>query len=338
MFYHTPFLPRFALFVATTLFALTTAQAHGGKRFALPVDKVRSGLSVMVLGSGGPVATTKRVSAGYLIFTDGEPRILMDAGGGVFQRIGKSGVKTGGIERIIFSHLHMDHDGALTPVLAMSFFHNMAAGLVRNAPYRFTGPSANAISPFPSASAYLNGLFSPDGGLERYLAGFPPALGTGSFSFETQDISSDTALPMSLAFSEEDGLVVKAIAVNHGPVPALAYRIEYRGKSIVYSGDTTSRTDNMITLSQNADLLIYDTAIMDDTPAPFINLHTTPTRIGEVAVAANVRKLLLSHITGITEPRLKTVKHIIRMQGFAGHLKVAHDLQVINLHDKNDAD
>lgn len=326
------FLPRIFLLAITACTISLSAQAHENKKDALPVDKVKHGLSVMVLGSGGPVATSKRVSAGYLIFTDGTPRILMDAGGGVFQRIGKSGANIGGIEHILFSHLHMDHDGGMTPVLAMSFFHNMAAGIERTMPYKFVGPAANTVSPFPATSGYLDGHFSANGGLERYLAGFPPVLGAGTFSYETQDVSADTALPMSTVFSADDGLVVKAIAVNHGPVPSLAYRIEYRGKSIVYSGDTTSRTDNMITLSQNADLLIYDTAILDDTPAPFINLHTTPTRIGEVAVASGVKKLLLSHITGITEPELHKVKHVIREQGFNGRLRVANDLQVINLH------
>jgi len=323
------FLPRFFLLIMTACVVSLSAQAHEKEKSVLPVDRVKNGLSVMVLGSGGPVATNKRVSAGYLIFTDGTPRILMDAGGGVFQRLGKSGAKIGGIKHILFSHLHMDHDGA--PILAMSFFQNRAAGIERTMPYKFVGPAANTVSPFPSTSGYLDGHFSADGGLERYLAGFPPVLGAGTFSYETQDISADTALPMSTVFSTDDGLVVKAIAVNHGPVPSLAYRIEYRGKSIVYSGDTTSRTDNMIVLSQNADLLIYDTAILDDTPPPFINLHTTPTRIGEVAVASGVKKVLLSHITGITEPRLHAIKHVIREQGFGGRLKVARDLQVINL-------
>ncbi len=329
----TPLLARLVVLLACAFVAATQAHERDSRR--LPVDRVGGGLSIMVLGSGGPVATRDRVSAGYLIFTDGRPRILMDAGGGVFQRIGRSGASTGGIEHILFSHLHMDHDGDLTPILAMSFFHNMAAGVVRDAPYRFVGPADNAVSPFPSTAAYLDGLFSPDGGLERYLAGFPPALGAGSFSYETQSIPADTARPMSVILSTDDGLVIKAIAVNHGPVPALAYRIEYGGRSIVYSGDTTSRTNNMITLSQNADLLIYDTAILDDTPPPFSNLHTTPTRIGEVAVASGVGTLLLSHITGITAPKLHTVKHAIRRQGFTGAIKVGHDLQVINLHRRD---
>ncbi len=326
------FLSGFYLLTAVFFLALVTTQVHADKKSRLPVDRLSDGLSIMVLGSGGPVATNKRVSSGYLIFTDGKPRILMDVGGGVFHRIGQSGANIGGLENILFTHLHMDHNGGMTPVLAMSFFHNMAAGIERTAPYRFVGPAENTASPFPSTTEYLDGHFSADGGLERYLAGFPPVLGAGTFSYEVQSVAADTTLPMSVVFSEDDGLVVKAVAVNHGPVPSLAYRIEYRGKSIVYSGDTTSRTDNMIALAQDADLLIYDTAILDDTPPPFINLHTTPVRIGEVAVAAGVKKLILSHITGITEPNLHSIKHVIRNQGFGGRISVARDLAVINLH------
>ncbi|GBE45653.1 hypothetical protein BMS3Bbin11_00743 [bacterium BMS3Bbin11] len=38
----------------------------------LAVNEVEGSLSVMVLGSGGPIATAEgRASAGYLIFTDG---------------------------------------------------------------------------------------------------------------------------------------------------------------------------------------------------------------------------------------------------------------------------
>lgn len=45
----------------------------------LAVNEVKGALSVMVLGSGGPVAMANgRASAGYLIFVDGKPRILMD--------------------------------------------------------------------------------------------------------------------------------------------------------------------------------------------------------------------------------------------------------------------
>lgn len=73
-----------------------------------------------------------------------------------------------------------------------------------------------------------------------------------------------------------DGLVIKSIAVDHGPVPAVAYRIEYKGHTVVYSGDTGTKgigpkqlgQGNMATISQDADLLIYDTAVMEAGDAP----------------------------------------------------------------------
>ena len=123
--------------------------------------------------------------------------------------------------------------------------------------------------------------------------------------------------------------MISSIAVKHGPVPAVAFRIDYKGQSIVYSGDTNSETDNMITLAQGADVLIYDTAIMDNPANPvMLQLHTTPTRLGQVAAAAGVHTLVLSHITPDTEGKFSEIKKIIRAQGFKGEIEVAQDLEV----------
>lgn len=46
-------------------------------------------LSVIVLGSGGPAAAG-RASSGYLVLVDGEARFLVDAGSGIFTRLGES--------------------------------------------------------------------------------------------------------------------------------------------------------------------------------------------------------------------------------------------------------
>ena len=45
-----------------------------------------------------------------------------------------------------------------------------------------------------------------------------------------------------------------------------------------------------------------------------------------------VKRLLLSHITPITEPNLKQVQSSVRATGYHGHMGVARDLQLINLH------
>ena len=54
--------------------------------------------------------------------------------------------------------------------------------------------------------------------------------------------------------------------------------------------------------------------------------------MGEVAAAANVKKLILSHITPVTESRLKEVKELVRAN-YKGKIKAAKDLKVYNLGD-----
>ncbi len=310
----------------------------------LAINKVKGPLSVMVLGSGGPIATAAgRASAGYLIFTDGKPRILMDVGGGTYQRVAKSGVNIKDLDTVLLSHLHIDHTGDLSPVIKTIYFHNNLAGTARRSPINIYGPAANGapfpgttIPQYPDTSNYVNGFYAMPNGVERYLNIFAKAIsrGASSFSYTANDLNSMVAGAVEQeVLNATDGLRITAIAVDHGPVPSLAFRIEYKGYSIVYSGDTGSRGPNMVTIADNADLLIYDTAITDNLPANplFHVLHTSPTRIGEVAAMAKVKKLVLSHITPVTGSRLEAVEDVIRDQGYTGKIKKAEDLKVYNL-------
>ena len=321
---------------AVSMVLAASAQAHD----RLAVDKVEGHLSVMVLGSGGPVATAKgRASAGYLIFTDGKPRILMDAGGGTYQRLAKSGVNVKDLDLVLLSHLHIDHTADLSSIIKTIYFHNVGAGVTRDAPIRIWGPVANgktfpdtSINQYPSTTEFIDGHYAMPGGVERYLNIFAKLIKAGTFHYTATDLGSDWPAGAAETVLMEKGLKVTAMPVKHGPVPAVAYRIDYKGESIVYSGDTNSESDNMITLAKDADLLIYDTAIMDSHPNPvMLQLHTTPSRMGQVAAAAMARKLVLSHITPNTDPNLDTVKALIRAQGYAGRITAAQDLRVFNL-------
>ncbi len=341
-------------------------------------SKVKGELSVMVLGSGGPVATAEgRASAGYLIFTDGKPRVLMDAGGGTFQRLAKSGTNIRDLDIVLLSHLHADHTGDLTSVIKTIYFHNNQARTLarmkgmtlpgRTAPIHIYGPAETTLPPgpgvtypngetvYPSTVDYANGQYSMAGGVERYLKAFVfgisdddgpmgPGGSVSNFAYAAHDLSSRVpGAEVETVLNTPDGLVVKAIAVDHGPVPAVAFRVEYKGHSIVYSGDTGTKGRgpkhlgqmNMATIAQDADMLIYDTAVMEkgDLPANplFHILHTQPSLIAGVAVSANVKTLVLSHLTPVTSPRTGEIKHIIRGAGFEGKIKKARDLKVYNL-------
>lgn len=305
----------------------------------LAVDEIKGDLSVMVLGSGGPVATAAgRASAGYLIFTDGNPspRILMDVGGGTYKSLAESGVNVKDLDLVLLSHLHIDHTGDLSSVIKTVYFHTVGAGETRTADdvIHIWGPDSSSGG-FSTTIDYVNAHYAGPNGTERYLNGFTGLIGAGTFSYQGHNLPSDYLNSTEQdVYEAADGLKVTAIAVKHGPVPSVAYRIEYKGHSIVYSGDTNSETMNMIMLAKNADLLIYDTAIMDTHPNPvMLQLHTTPSRMGEVAAGAMVKQLVLSHITPNTENNLHDVKSLVRAQGYTGKIKEAKDLKVFNIED-----
>lgn len=345
---------------------------------------VKGELSVMVLGSGGPIATAEgRASAGYLIFTDGKPRVLMDVGGGTYQRLAQSGTNIRDLDIVLLSHLHADHTGDLTSVMKTIYFHNNLArtqaaqnGITlagRTAPINIYGPAVTTLPSgpgvtylngqpvYPGTADYVHDHYSiPRGGVEQYLKAFVAGIsdddgpkGTGGpvsdFNYTANDLSSRVPFAnIETVLATDDGLVIKSIAVDHGPVPAVAFRVEYKGYSVVYSGDTGTKgigpnqlgKDNMAIISEDADMLIYDAAIMEKGDAPanplFHILHTQPSLIANVAIQANVKTVVLSHLTPVTSPRVNEVKAIIKDAGFSGDVKKAKDLKVYNLGDDDD--
>ncbi|MBI3774392.1 MAG: MBL fold metallo-hydrolase [Gammaproteobacteria bacterium] len=338
------------IFIA--LSALTVRLSFAEQQGVLAVNKVTGSLSVVVLGSGDAMASSKkgRASAGSLIFTDGKPRILMDVGGGTFARIAESGADLSALDTILFSHLHIDHTADTSAVLKTIYLHNLHGKTKRSAstsPINFYGPAANRsllqADAFDDTSQFIAGMYGEKSGLERYLHGFVKEIGAGEFAYTVTDVSADQfnnvngetkPADVKTIIHTADGLTVKAIGVEHGPVPSLAYRIEYKGKSIVYSGDTTSNTDNMLTISKSTDILIYDAAIMDDIPpkdSAFRKFHTAPTRMGEIATHAAAKQLVLSHLSSITDTRIDHLKSIVKGVGFKGVITEANDLDVYNI-------
>jgi ribonuclease BN (tRNA processing enzyme) len=335
-----------AVSLAMFTFSAPCASSEKGKKGNLAVNDVEGKFSIMVLGSGAPAAQpVGRASAGYMIFVGGKAKILMDVGGGVYQRIADSGMNLTDLEIVLLSHLHVDHVGDIDPVVKAMFFHNRLNGFPRDPAMKLHifGPDkapAGAPPPalrYPTTNAFIDGHFDETHGVEAYLNDFAPVIGGIPLNYMTHSIEHDNSLGVRTIW-DQDGLVIKTIGVPHGPAPSLAFRIEYMGKSIAYSGDTTSKSvnGNMIEISRDSDLLFYDAAILDGTGAPFINLHTTPTRMGEVARDAGVKKLVLSHLTPITEPNTDAVKDSVRNAGYEGKVKVAKDLKVYNLAEDDD--
>src|ERR1700735_500514 len=80
------------------------------------------GVTVQVLGSGGPELQDKRASSSYLIWEDGQARVLVDAGGGSALRFGERGAQISQLDVIFFSHFHEDHSGDFPALIKSSWF------------------------------------------------------------------------------------------------------------------------------------------------------------------------------------------------------------------------
>ena len=118
-----------------------------------------------------------------------------------------------------------------------------------------------------------------------------------------------------------------AIAGHHGDAPSVIYRIEYRGRSVTFSGDIDAQgLPALRRIAQGTDLLVFNSVVLDPpgSPAILYSLHTPPHAIGELAKAAGLHGLLLSHISPAIDANRDAVLASIR-QSYAGPVTVAKD-------------
>src|SRR5271155_4443706 len=118
---------------------LTVALLLGSPLSAYAVCPSR--VSVQVLGSGGPDSNDARASSGYLLWVDGEARLLVDAGGGVFLRFGEAKARFESLDAIAITHLHADHVSDLPALFKSGFFSD------RKRPLPIIGPSGGDVFP-----------------------------------------------------------------------------------------------------------------------------------------------------------------------------------------------
>ena len=116
-----------------------------------------------------------------------------------------------------------------------------------------------------------------------------------------------------------------AIPVHHGPIPALAWRLEVADKVLVFSGDMNGDYHTLPLLAQGADLLVAHNAVPEGATGVARALHMPPSVIGEIAAQAKVRQVVLSHRMLRTLGREQATLGHIR-QHYAGPVRFANDL------------
>ncbi len=278
----------------------------------------KSKFELVVLGSGGP-RSFGRAASSYVIFVDGKPRLLVDAGPGSFLRIGQMKIEVRELKAVLLTHLHIDHSAELPGIIKSSYE-------IPN-PVRVFGPEGSGK--YPSTTRFIDLLFGAQGAF-AYLPSF--RFHRNGLRFVVTDLPIRADAPAQTVLSDGD-LRVTSIAVDHDEAPAVAYRVEHNGHSVVITGDLASKNDNVAELASNADVLVYDTSLLDPppgSPPKIYDLHTSPSRIGAVAAKAHARGLLLSHLSPTVQEGSDQVLKSIR-SSYAGSVRFAYDCMRLDL-------
>ena len=262
-------------------------------------------LSALICGSRSPLPSPGRAQTCVAVKA-GDDIFVVDIGDGANVNLGKYNVPTNKIKAVLFTHLHSDHISDLADL-------HLATWL-------------------PGRPKALPG-YGPEG-TEIVTAGFEMAYKL-DYGFRNEHHSEALAAIKSVGFDttivdlnnpviyNENGLKITAFKVTHEPIePALGYRFDYKGRSLVISGDTPY-DENLALNSENADVLIAEAqanhiinimqeALLERDPnQPLVKVlediktyHMTPIEAAKLANMANVGHLIFYHLTPAPRNRI----------------------------------
>ena len=274
------------------------------------------GVVLQVLGSGGPIADDGRASTGYLLWVDGQSRVLIDAGGGTFLRFGEAGAKFEDLDFVGLSHLHTDHSADFPALIKSGNF----APRTRALP--IAGPDGDG--PFPGLNDFLTAMFGRDRGAYAYLASFLDGANNKPMLTPREVPVGET----TSVFTSES-LSIDALQVPHGIVPAVAFRVTAGDTSWVFASDQNGSDPAFTEFAKGATVLVMHLVIPEGAEGVVRQLHAPPSVIGDIAATAAPGKLVLSHFMA---RGLKSLDDSIALvQGrYKGEIVLAEDLACIS--------
>lgn len=276
-------------------------------------------LKVTLLGTGYPRPVMERFGPSILVEA-GKEKLLFDCGRGATQRLYQLKIPFSEVTALFLTHLHSDHTVGIPDFYLTGWIFG------RSTPLRIWGPPGTT-----EMMSHLQQAYEFDIHVRRDIDEKLPAQGA---MFVSKDIEQ------GLVYQNGD-LKVTAFTVDHAPVkPALGYRVDYAGHSVVLSGDTRF-SENLIHFSQGADVLIHevldpeayrasDHLYSDEQKQKVIDHHTTPEQAGTVFSRVKPKLAVYSHVVPFDAPEL--VAHTRKT--YSGPLEVGEDLMSIVIGDK----
>lgn len=304
---------------------------------AAPVaaQPVPSADGFITLGTmGGPVPSPSRSQPANALVYQGKV-YLVDAGDGTVQQLARAGIMLPRVRAVFISHLHADHTGGLSAVLALRNQTN------QRDPITVYGP--------PGTRELVAGM----------IASMQPAARVG-YGIPGQPWAppADTVTVIELGDGERtslEGITVTAAQNSHydfapGSVEdrnykSLSFRFDLPGRSIVYTGDT-GPSAAVEKLAKGADLLVSEMIDMGGTMANVARNspdmppqakqqleqhlsthHLTPEAVGQLASRAGVKALVITHFAAGTPDPARSKGYIAEIARlYSGPVTLANDL------------
>ncbi len=275
-----------------------------------------TGVWLQILGAGGPEINDGQASSSYLIWNNNKARVLIDTGSGASVAFDKAGANFEDLYVIAFTHLHVDHTVDFPGFIKGSYF------LERTDPLIILGPDSNNPD-YPDTETFIERLIGPQGAY-AYLKDFLTYKSSGGYRVRPRNVPA-TGNRRWAKFGNDE-LRMSAIPVNHGPVPALAWRVDVGGMAVVITGDFNNLKNVMPKFAKGADALVVTHAIHESARGSQRDLHALPSQLGRIAQQAEARMLILSHRMNRTRGLESQTRAHIEEQ-YDGYILFANDLE-----------
>ncbi len=282
----------------------------------------RSKTRLILLGTGGGPRPRKSVMSTAQVIVANDVPYVIDCANGVGRQLVLAGVPLAKIRHVFITHHHSDHNADYGTLLLLAW----ASGLR-------TRVDTWGPPPLEKITRLFFEMSAPDIDVRIVDEGRVPLV----------PLIHPHELTQNGLVWQDDNVKVTAAIVEHPLVPtAFAYRFDGPDRSIVISGDT-HRSDNLVKLAQGADVLVHEAMwvpgvdrLVGANPNAttlkkhIIDSHTPVEEVGQVATAAGVKTLVLSHLVPADDERLTDQMWIdLAAAYFKGRIVVAKDLMEI---------
>jgi len=265
--------------------------------FGVAQAEMKPDFEVTLLGVGTPPPFMHRFGPATLVVVGGK-HLLFDAGRGVTQRLWQDKVPLGRIDVLFLTHLHSDHVVGIPDLLLTGWLKSPFGG--RKGNFVVRGPAGTN-----SMMAHMVQAFAADIDIR-----------VKDQKFTRVGVTPDAVDIAPGVVYDEGGVKVTAIDVNHGKKikPTFGYRIDYKGRSVVISGDTKYHPP-LAKAAAGVDLFIHSIAgakkeLLESKKMWKIILahHTEPEDVGRIFAEAKPKMGALYHLVTLTNGKIKPPK------------------------------